>query len=183
MDKSRKNIVLNEIKYWKEHRLLPEQYCDFLISLYTEGSEEEQRAFERKSRSYSYKKLLEQLFYTFILLQLVITLIVIYFTEISIHLQIGLFTIFVIISFSSFVYLFKKKHSFFHIALIIGILILFLASVHLVSVAFSARQIAIIITILLNCGIWAFIGFRLNLKYLIISGIAGAVLLLTYHFM
>lgn len=32
-------IILQEIHHWKKNRLLPEHYCDFLITLYTEGSE------------------------------------------------------------------------------------------------------------------------------------------------
>ncbi len=38
MDETRKQIIINEIEYWKEHHLLPEQYCDFLLALYTEGN-------------------------------------------------------------------------------------------------------------------------------------------------
>ncbi|WP_443130793.1 hypothetical protein [Gracilibacillus sp. D59] len=37
MDEERKHIIINEINYWKTHHLLPNQYCDFLLALYTEG--------------------------------------------------------------------------------------------------------------------------------------------------
>lgn len=180
MDKVRKNIVLNEIKYWKENRLLPEQYCDFLLSLYTEGSEAEQQLYEQKA--HSFKKLLYQFIYVYIILQLIFTLVVIYFTEISIDLQIALFTVFEVINIGSIVYFYKKKHQFFHISLIVAILILFLASVHIVSITLSNGQIALLLAILLNCMFWVFLGVRLSLKYLIISGIAGALLLISYSF-
>jgi len=180
MDKIRKDIVLKEIRYWKEHRLLPEQYCDFLLSLYTEGSEAEQQIYEKKS--HSFKSLFIQMLYIYILLQLVITLVVIYFTEISIDLQIAIFTVFVIICLGSVIYFYRKKHLFFHVSLIVGILILFLATVHIVSKLFSGEQLDLLFIILMNCILWIFIGFKLNLKYLIISGITGAVLLITYTF-
>lgn len=35
---TRKQIIVNEIKYWKETNLLPEQYCNFLLQLYSEGN-------------------------------------------------------------------------------------------------------------------------------------------------
>ncbi|GAA0362701.1 hypothetical protein [Bacillus horti] len=38
MDQKTK-VVIQEIKYWKKNKLLPEHYCDFLLALYTEGSE------------------------------------------------------------------------------------------------------------------------------------------------
>lgn len=37
MDKNRKKIIIDEIRYWKEHKLLPEKYSNFLLALYTEG--------------------------------------------------------------------------------------------------------------------------------------------------
>lgn len=181
MDEARKNIVLREIKYWKEHRLLPEQYCDFLITLYTEGSETGQEVTEKDS--FSFKNLIFQLMNGFILSLLMLTFVVIYFTELSIDLQIGLFIISISICLSAAIFFYKKNHSlFFHIALISGILILFLGSVHTVSTLFAGTQTGLITIILLNCLFWVFLGFRLRLKYLTISGIAGALLLITYTF-
>ena len=39
MNIQRKKIVISEITYWKKSKLLPEHYCDFLISLYSNGYE------------------------------------------------------------------------------------------------------------------------------------------------
>ncbi|WP_017755815.1 hypothetical protein [Calidifontibacillus oryziterrae] len=180
MDKERKETVLKEIKYWKDHRLLPEHYCDFLISLYTEGSATEQEAFERNS--FSFKRLFSNIFLLYLVLQLPLTYVVIYFTEMSFHLQIGLFTIFVLVCSGSTYYFYQKSSFFLHISIVIGALILFLASVHVVSSLFSV-DFALIIIILTNCFMWIGIGYILRLKYLIISGIAGAIILITYIFL
>ena len=40
MNQQRKRIIISEIKYWKNNKLLPEHYCDFLITLYAQGEEE-----------------------------------------------------------------------------------------------------------------------------------------------
>jgi hypothetical protein len=42
MNAQRKKIIMTEINYWKQNKLLPEQYCDFLIMLYTEGNREQE---------------------------------------------------------------------------------------------------------------------------------------------
>src|SRR4051794_700217 len=41
MNQQRKRIIISEIKYWKQHKLLPAHFCDFLITLYTQGEDEE----------------------------------------------------------------------------------------------------------------------------------------------
>ena len=33
---------MNEIKFWKQNKLLPEHYCDFLMTLYSEGNQHEE---------------------------------------------------------------------------------------------------------------------------------------------
>lgn len=178
MDKVRKEIVLKEIRYWKEHQLLPEQYCNFLLSLYTEGSEMEQKEYEKKF--FSFKQLFLYIFMIYLVMQLPITFVVIYITELSIDLQIGIMTAFVVISLCSVYYFYKKRHFFVHVALIIGVLTLFLASVHLISVVFLKLQIALIIVILMNCVLWIGLGYMLKYKYLIISGITGMIIVLIY---
>ena len=37
MNPQRKRMIISEIQYWKKNRLLPEHYCDFLITLYAQG--------------------------------------------------------------------------------------------------------------------------------------------------
>ena len=37
MDKKRREIIVSEISYWEENRLLPAHYCQYLLTLYTEG--------------------------------------------------------------------------------------------------------------------------------------------------
>ncbi|MDN4607041.1 hypothetical protein [Sporosarcina highlanderae] len=41
MGTERKKIIITEINYWKENKMLPEHYCDFLITLYTQGEQEQ----------------------------------------------------------------------------------------------------------------------------------------------
>ncbi|WP_238343539.1 hypothetical protein [Gracilibacillus saliphilus] len=52
MEEERKQTIINEINYWKTHQLLPNQYCDFLLALYTEGEGLSERNKETKQTPY-----------------------------------------------------------------------------------------------------------------------------------
>lgn len=45
MTQDKRTIIINEIQYWKTHKLLPEQYCDFLLNLY--GSDGKEKGSSR----------------------------------------------------------------------------------------------------------------------------------------
>lgn len=72
MDWQRKAIIVSEIKYWKDNRLLPEAYCDYLLALYTKGEEDEQAAGLTENK----KRQTEMITLLFILLNALITPIV-----------------------------------------------------------------------------------------------------------
>lgn len=72
MDWQRKAIIVSEIKYWKDNRLLPEAYCDYLLALYTKGEEDEQAAGLTENK----KRQTEMVTLLFILLNALITPIV-----------------------------------------------------------------------------------------------------------
>ncbi|MFC5604062.1 hypothetical protein [Sporosarcina koreensis] len=42
MNAQRKKIIMAEINYWKQNKLLPEHYCNFLITLYSQGDLEQE---------------------------------------------------------------------------------------------------------------------------------------------
>jgi hypothetical protein len=85
--------VINEIKYWKNNKLLPDHYCDFLITLYTEGSENSIKS--RKLGKFTY------LFYMLAILVSValIGFLVLYFSDFLKQMQISL-RLFLIVLFS-----------------------------------------------------------------------------------
>ncbi|MEM5598685.1 hypothetical protein AAHB53_24595 [Niallia circulans] len=48
MQDQRKTIIVKEIAYWKENKMLPEHYCDYLLTLYTEGNGVEENTISKK---------------------------------------------------------------------------------------------------------------------------------------
>src|SRR5699024_12207133 len=117
MPNERSKIIIREIHYWKEHNLLPEVYCDFLLALYTQG--------ERKVQKIS--PLL--IFNTILLLPLIpISLVVIYHTEIHPILQIGILTLFLTFSIWSYKNFKNQQYFFSYLALVIVLILILLLS-------------------------------------------------------
>jgi hypothetical protein len=180
MNEQRREIIIKEIQYWKRSRLLPEQYCDYLLALYTEGTtyQDRYRSFSKNNRSYLFRLSVISV----ICLLMPITVLVIYFTEMSFVLQTIIFLIFLTICFGG-MFLFARERKFIHIPLISGALILFLASVELSDFYFYNEKEISGFVIFLNCLLWMFIGIRLKFLYFAISGVVGFVLLLLSLFL
>jgi hypothetical protein len=174
MNEKRREIIVKEIQYWKRSRLLPEQYCDYLLALYTEGTavQHEYRSSSATNRSYLFR--LSVISITCLLMP--ITILVIYFTELSLVLQTIIFLIFLTICFGV-MFLFARERKLLHIPLVSGALILFLASVNLSDFYFNEKGISGVV-IFFNCLLWLFIGIRLKILYFTVSGIVGFILLL-----
>ncbi|MBM7620293.1 hypothetical protein JOC95_002146 [Bacillus tianshenii] len=125
MDRQRKDTIIREIKYWKESRMLPEHYCDYLLALYTEGE-------GSNKREKAPKKNLLHLFLAILIPMFVpITFLVIYFTELSIDLQMLPIIFFILLSLLGY-YVFRKEHFFIHIPVITIALLVLLLSLKLV---------------------------------------------------
>lgn len=102
MSDNRKEIIVKEIQYWKETKLLPEQYCNFLLALYTEGEQINGKKVGKRSIK---KKFL--LAYTPLLL--VPFGIFIYFTELSFFLQTTLYALLLLFGFGASFYFLEKR--------------------------------------------------------------------------
>ncbi|WP_404443743.1 hypothetical protein LG307_15380 [Sutcliffiella horikoshii] len=162
MNKQRKETIIQEIGYWKRNRLLPEQYCDYLLALYTEGEGEEQPA---KGKG----KLFSIFFACLISLFVPITFLVIYFTEMPVHLQMLLVTFFVLLSLFGY-FVFRKEQSFIHIPVfVIALLVLIFSIKSLEVLSFQLPLTFIIITFQIL--MWFTIGYMKKWYYLNISAI------------
>lgn len=173
MDETRKQIIIKEINYWKEHHLLPEQYCDFLLALYTEGN----GITKKKNKLDKDKK---QLLW-FLLMLLPVSIFFLYFTELSLILQIAISIIFLFIGTYLTVY-FAKQGFFYQIPLIFTAIVLLLVSVEIILKIYSNHVYSLYGVLLCNCLLWLFSGIKLKLIYFTVSGILGIFLLLIFFF-
>ncbi|OLO38904.1 hypothetical protein BTR23_11670 [Alkalihalophilus pseudofirmus] len=178
MNQERKEIIIKEIKYWKQTRLLPEQYCNYLLTLYSEG--EEDPIIPNKARTNVSIRSMLNFFIVQILLLL--TVVVIYFTDFPFLLQIVFGIICVLIT----AFLAKKTVSTLsqlgHFYFLIAAIILLVVVVEGVEQILPNNRLAMSIVIFANCILWLIIGLKFKMKYFMIGGSVG-FLLITLFFL
>lgn len=172
MDEYRKKVITNEILYWKQSKMLPEQYCDYLLALYTEGNQPMEQG-KSKVRVAKYNVLLLLLIPVFVFL--------LYFTELSFDLQMGLSSIMLICVAALTVYFFKKGIAF-QISLVIFTLLLLLLSVETIVHFFPEGNFMLYVVLIGNCLLWLLAGRKLKLMYFLLSGYVGMGLLVISMF-
>lgn len=169
MDENRKKVIVNELLYWKKSRMLPDRYCDYLLALYTEGSQPKEI---KKHKNIMVLYLANLIF----LLLIPISALLIYFTELSIILQTAILILF-IFACIFFVFYFSRKAKLMHIPIISAALILLMGSVGLVTEIYPENQKVLYVALVTNCVLWLFAGLKFKFKYLWISGILGCFLI------
>ncbi|KMJ60161.1 hypothetical protein AB685_04850 [Bacillus sp. LL01] len=168
MNKQRKQTIVQEIEYWKKNRMLPEQYCDYLMALYTEGEGVDQPEKQKK-------KIFFILYACLIPLLIPITFLVIYFTEMPDHLQMVLVTFFILLSLIGY-FTFRREHFLIHIPVIASALLILILSIKLLETdTFQLPATFIIITF--QALIWFILGYLKRWYYLNIAAIITLLLL------
>ncbi|GIO27568.1 hypothetical protein [Ornithinibacillus bavariensis] len=168
--------IVKEIKYWKEHKLLPEVQCDFLLALYTQG-EEESTLLEKKSKG----MLLLYLQIILLVMMVPFSFLVVYFTQYNFILQLSILLLSIGYAIWVYSHNYKKKSQLIHIALILLLVQLFIATVLIANLLKFNQYMIIAITILNFVG-WFFLGQKLRNKYLIYTGILAMVITLFVNF-
>jgi hypothetical protein len=170
---SRKELIVNEIQLWKQANMLPEHYCDYLLALYTEGD-----GMEHSDQKNAQKKIILKDFFLSIC-AILISLFVIYFTELSIVLQTTILASFVGLLVAIGIYYIKKQLSPL-LLYMAAACILLLSSIEITEELFGRSSFGMYITLFLNCFLWIGAGLKWKLGYLSLSGMAGGVLLIIF---
>ncbi|MBM7650013.1 hypothetical protein JOC78_002997 [Bacillus ectoiniformans] len=170
----KKKIIMKEIMLWKENHMLPEHYCDYLLALYSQGEEISEQA-KPPARNRRIKA--AGLFLSFLLL--IISLFVIYFTELSFPLQTAILTTFVVFLLEAGIY-FSKKGMLMPIIYVASALIFLLFSVELNAYAFENNPFSLYGLVFANCLLWWYAGSKLKLIYFVISAWIGILTLIIF---
>ncbi|CAM3927279.1 hypothetical protein [Mesobacillus thioparans] len=169
MDDHRRKIITNEIKYWKQSRLLPDHYCDFLLNLYTEGSTEGESTRRNSHGSLNPLKIV-------MIAMLSLSVFLFYFTELSLFLQIGLTIIFGITSLFTAVYV--LKNAFLDLVILLSsALLLLITSIQAGELLFPGNRALLYIIAVFNCLSWVMAGMKWKMVSLKVSGVAGLIVL------
>lgn len=169
MDEHRKKIIISEINYWKQSRMLPEHYCDYLLNLYSEGTSSKTIKGKRKGMPTSFTSVT-------LFAMLSLSLFLFYFTELSLILQITIPIFFGISSLISGILLISKSDIEL-IPVVISSLILLISTVQVASIYFPDNIPILYFVTGTNCLLWLIIGFKWKFISFKISGLTGLIIL------
>jgi hypothetical protein len=175
MNNDKKNTIIKEIQYWKNSKLLPETYCDFLLALYTEGNQDEEDIIPNKNDIRKGITFFEGVLCSFLLFLLAATLLVIYFTELFFVLQMIIVVLFLVTSFVVTAY-FIRKRAFYQVPLSLTFIQLLLVSIFMVEYFASGDRIWMGGIIVTNCFLWILAAGLHRIMYLLISGVVGLII-------
>ncbi|SER83027.1 hypothetical protein [Psychrobacillus sp. OK032] len=183
MSVQRKQIILNEIAFWKKNKLLPEHYCDFLTALYAQGEGVEDERKEKYSQALLAKENKNKTF-LYVILGFVTVLLIAslildataaFIPIIATGIAICLF-LYIAIKLA------KTKSIMTPLLFVFSALLLLGISFKVWDVYFIEYPLVLIGFMIGNCLIWLFSGLLLKLVYFSISGMVGTALILFYLF-
>lgn len=172
----RSKMIIDEINFWKEHKILPESYCDYLINLYSKGEPIEK---DERNSWWSGGRALLLIQLSLILLMIPFSFLVIYFTELHMLMQIGILSLFM--SYSLWVlYDLKKRHmNYVYIPLLAMLFFILISTEYLVRLIIEKHWVSGVI-IFLNFFMWFVIGRKVNIKYVKYCGMIGLCMVCFY---
>ena len=180
MTKQRKQIIVNEIAFWKQHKMLPDHYCDFLTSLYTGGeSEQPERTIDVKQSILAKERkaiINKYLFFPLLAIGLLVVLqfVPIVWLSITIGGIVGLIISFYGIRFA------MKKHIAAPLLHVSGALLLLWVSVQIATKYFTGSNIALYVVLCVNCAAWIYLGLWQKIIYFTLAGGLGIAVVLGF---
>lgn len=177
MNEQRKKIIVAEIKYWKQSKLLPDQYCDFLLALYSQGDEKETEEITVKDslKEQEKSKMWNRVLWLGIIgAALLVSLFLLPDQQVLMISFVTLFALFLFVGGKLFN---KGDNDARPVLFAIASLLLLSVSLHSWDAFFPSNTFILIGLLILNCVLWLGIGRKHQLLFFTISGYVGLVLI------
>ncbi|WP_027963459.1 hypothetical protein [Halalkalibacillus halophilus] len=178
MNHERNKIIIDEIKHWKQSRLLPSEYCDFLLALYTFGEGEEEEVPKNKKK---WKNTLFFLDLSLLLLLLPAIFLISFWFNDQLIIQLVTFLISLAIILAHIIYYKNKNSIYIHVPIVVFCLVFLISTISVTDILIG-QGLALNLIILFHCLGWIIGGYFAKYYYLIASGIIGIVLILFFMF-
>ncbi|MCF6092783.1 hypothetical protein L1765_02080 [Microaerobacter geothermalis] len=167
MDERRKQLIIQEIKYWQKNKLLPDHYCLFLLHLY---SGDGNRLVKNKRRSGIVLSILAFVW------MIAISYFVINFTRFSIPMQIIVFSIILFSLYISSYYFRTEKPLLTN--LLAGLASIFLIGGGILLLnQWGKGQDWLLFFLVISCFVWLLSGVIYRISYLFFCGLIGLALI------
>ena len=182
MSNQKKQIIVNEIVFWKQNKLLPDHYCDFLMTLYTEGNNESEEIKGSASQAIKAKEQRKNRSRFLFIPMAAIALLVLLFTIELVWLLAVIVGIAGIACVVAAIYFAKKNNVIAPILQLTAALLFLGLSVKVYMAYFDGNNTALYGLLAANCLLWLLSGTKLKLLYFTISGALGLVVMVGYWF-
>ncbi|ATP39484.1 hypothetical protein CSE16_05145 [Solibacillus sp. R5-41] len=172
MSNPKKQIIMNEITFWKQNKLLPEHYCDFLMTLYSEGNNNEEISGNAKKainpvikrRKWSIASI-----FPVIALLFTVLLFTIQYEWVVVAIA-GIFAASCLVG----AFYFAKRNKLLATMLQLAVALLMLGiSVKISMTYFAGNNNMLFALLITNCILWLISGIMLKITYFTISGVIG----------
>lgn len=182
MSNQRKQIILNEISFWKQNKLLPEHYCDFLSTLYTEGNHEDDKRKTNAKTSVKGKEKRKNQTLSIAFISIALLMVIMLFAMEFEWLIIGLVGVVAIAGFIATLILANKKNTLAPMMQIATALLFLGVTVKICMTYFAGNNTALYGSLAINCVLWLISGLLTRLHYFTVSGVLGLIALAGFWF-
>ncbi|MGL4523732.1 MAG: hypothetical protein ACRCWQ_14385 [Bacilli bacterium] len=175
LKEERKQVIIEEILFWKQNKLLPLEYCDYLFAFYSAGDEENVHKY-RKVPPFV-------VLHTMIMLLFIPIFFVFLFTDSApTSIELVSMSVMVLYAFTVMLFNLKMRGWFFHLGTTLGFFLLFLFTLHNYwdQILPQSLLFAIYTTQMV---FWVAVGQKLRVSYLFWGGLLGAIAILIFGFL
>lgn len=168
---------MNEITFWKQNKLLPEHYCDFLMTLYSEGNQNEEISGKAKNAINSVGKRKNLNFSMLFPISAIVILLLLFTVQFE-WVVIAVAAIFASSCLLGAIYFAKKNHVLAIMLQLATALAALGVTLKVITTYFSGNNEMLFILLVINCVFWLLSGIIMKIVYFTISGVLGLVVII-----
>jgi hypothetical protein len=177
MSNPKKQIIMNEITFWKQNKMLPAHYCDFLTTLYSEGNNEQEITGDAKLAIRNVEKRRKWIFVS-VFPVIAIIMILLLFTIQYEWVVIVVAGVFALACFIGAIY-FSKHHKLLATMLQLAMALAILGVTVKICLTYYSNNNEMLYTMLIiNCALWLISGVLMKIIYFTISGVVGLAIII-----
>ena len=178
MSNPKKQIIMNEITFWKQNKMLPEHYCDFLMTLYSEGNQQEEIAGKSKNAVINVEKRRNRNVSLFFPISAIVILLLLFTMQFE-WVVIAVAAVFAAGSLIGAIYFAKRNHLMAVMLQLATALSILGVTLKVSTTYFAGNNEMLYIILIVNCVFWLISGIMLKIIYFTISGILGLIAIIS----
>lgn len=174
MSNPKKKIILNEIMFWKQNKMLPEHYCDFLMTLYSEGNRQEEVTGKSKNAVINVEKRKNRSVSMFFPISAIVMLLLLFTMQFE-WVVMAVAAVFAAGCLIGAIYFAKRNHLMAVMLQLATALTILGVTLKVSTTYFAGNNEMLYIILIVNCVFWLLSGIMLKIIYFTISGILGLI--------